>query len=133
MARPQPACRSTVQRKHSDQRTAKGPTKWHEKFYKEANAQHGTQNSTERKLTKGGDGEAGHLQVTAPLTDAAGTEGVSANSLPVAIFRAVRNGAGKLSLDLIILKNNIGGDWQTFQVAAQRSSALEAQTGVLLV
>jgi hypothetical protein len=82
---------------------------------------------------RGGDGEAGHLHVTAPLTGAAGTQGISATSLAVAIFRAVRNGAGKLSLDLIMLKNNIRGDWQTFQVAAQRSGALEAQTGVLLV
>ena len=81
------------------------------KFYREANARHSTQNT-------GGDIEAGHLQVTAPLTNTAGTQGVSSTSLAVTILRPVRNGAGKLGLDLIVLKNDIGGNWQTFQVAA---------------
>ena len=89
--------------------------------------------SRARKILQKGNEEAGHLQVTAPLTGTASTQGISATSLAVTIFRAVRNGAGELGLDLIILKNNIRGDWQTFQVAAQRSGALEAQTGGLLV
>ena len=92
----------------------------HEKFY-------GKEKDT------GGIREAGHLQVTAPLTDMAGTQDVSAVSLAVAMLRPVRNGARKLGLDLIVMKNDIRGDWQTVQVAAERSGALEAQTGVLLV
>ena len=69
-------------------------------------------------IDTGGDTEAGHLQFTAPLTDTVGTQGVSATSLAVAIFRPVRNGAGKLGLDLIVLKNDTRGDWQTFEVTA---------------
>ena len=64
------------------------------------------------------------------MAEAAGTQGVSAASLAVSVFGTIGNGAGEFGLNLIILENDVRGSGQSFQVAAERSGALKAQTGI---